>query len=549
MIKNIRKILVTCALPYSNGPIHLGHMLEHIQADIWVRYQKMRGNETWFICADDSHGTAIMLKAKEKNTTPEILIKNIWEDHKSDFLQFNISHDNYHYTHSQENLLFINKIYNSLTENNLIKKKIISQFYDFKENIFLPDRFIKGICPACYSKDQYGDNCEKCGSIYNPTDLIKPKSILSNTVPTLKKSMHLFFDLPKFTNFLKKWIVSGSLPKQIVKKTNEWFVKGLKEWNISRDAPYFGFKIPGFSNKYFYVWMDAPIGYISTFKNLCEKQKKLSFNEYWEKNSATELYHFIGKDIVYFHSLFWPSILKACSFRIPNKIFVHGYVTMNGNKISKSKGSVISAKQWIKHFDSDSLRYYYASKLSSNIEDIEINLLDFFNKINSDIVNKIVNIASRCSKFINNNCNNLLSQVLLDIEVYKKFVNFSSVIEKFFEQRQFSLVVKKIIELTDFANCYISDKSPWLLSKDINNKLNVQMIYTMGINFFRVILTWLKPIVPELAMRSENFLNIKLTWKDICYPLLDHKISFFKPLYKRLGINQLQSLIKSMSMK
>ncbi|QTM69473.1 methionine--tRNA ligase [Buchnera aphidicola (Hormaphis cornu)] len=357
-----------------------------------------------------------------------------------------------------------------------------------------------------------------------------------------------FFDLPKFTDFLKKWIVSGVLQKQILKKSQEWFSVGLKKWNISRDAPYFGFKIPGFCDKYFYVWMDAPIGYISTFKNLCSKRNDLNFNEYWNENSETELYHFIGKDIIYFHTLFWPSILKACSFRVPTQICVHGYVTMNGYKISKSKGSIISAKQWLKYFDSDSLRYYYSSKLSSNVQDIEINLVEFLQKINADLVNKIVNLASRCSKFINNNCDSILSTDLLDIHIYNDFIKNSKIIEFLFEHKKYSAVIRKILELADFANAYINKTAPWSLpSNNIQCKTRVQMIYTMGINFFRVLLTWLKPIVPKLACRSEKFLNLELTWEGISVPILNHRIALFRPLYKRLNMMQVRLLIKSIT--
>ncbi|BBI01106.1 methionine--tRNA ligase [Buchnera aphidicola (Nipponaphis monzeni)] len=543
-INNLKKMLVTCAFPYANGSIHLGHILEQVQADIWVRFQRMKGHELWFICADDSHGTAIMLKAQEENISPENLINKSLKEHKSDFIKFSIIHDNYHTTHSKENKFYVKKIYQILQKKKLIITKTISQFYDINKKIFLPDRFIKGSCPVCYAINQYGDHCDQCSSIYNAIDLIKPISILSKTSPILKKSLHLFFDLPQFSNFLKLWITSGVLQIQIINKIKEWFAIGLKQWNISRDAPYFGFKIPGYEDKYFYVWLDAPIGYISTFKNLCNNKTMLEINEYWNKYSKTELYHFIGKDIIYFHSLFWPAILKACSLRQPTKIFVHGYVTINGNKLSKSKGSLINANQWLKHLDSDSLRYYYASKLSSNIKDIEINLEDFYKKINSDIVNKIVNLASRCAKFINKYCDNTLSNVLLDYKIHKNFVSSSSIIEKLFKNREYNKAIREVIKQTNFANQYITNKSPWILFKDKKNKKHVHMIYSMGINFFKIIMTWLKPIIPNLSQKSENFLKVNLQWSNIHIPLLNHKISLFVPLYEKIDYKKIIAMKK-----
>ncbi|HXK00614.1 MAG TPA: methionine--tRNA ligase, partial [Buchnera sp. (in: enterobacteria)] len=444
-----KKMLVTCALPYANGPIHLGHLLEHIQADIWVRYHRMIGKKVWFICADDAHGTAVMLKSKKKNIAPETLISKIYQEHKRDFLSFNISYDNYYSTHSKENYDFVQKIYTVLKTNNYIKKRVISQLYDTKEKIFLPDRFVKGRCPSCKYENQYGDHCEACGTIYSAIDLIEPVSVISNSVPILQTSMHLFFDLPLFSNFLKKWIFSGVLQKNILNKTKEWFQVGLKQWDISRDAPYFGFKIESYLNKYFYVWLDAPIGYISTFKNLCEKKTDIDFNEFWDKNSTCELYHFIGKDIIYFHTLFWPAILEAIDFRKPTKIFVHGYVTVHGSKLSKSKNDVIKAIDWLKYCDSDSLRYYYACKSSANIKDIEFDIPQLVKKVNTDIVNKVVNLASRSSSFINKIFDGKLSDKLSDTKLYMEFISESKNIEKLFNRREFSLAMKKIMKLSD----------------------------------------------------------------------------------------------------
>lgn len=539
-----RKILVTCALPYANGSIHIGHLLEHIQADIWVRYHRMHGREVWFISADDTHGTAVMLKSQKLGLSCDKLIKNIWKEHKRDFMNFNISHDNYYSTHSVENLYLLRKIFLSLNEKKLIKEKTILQFYDHTKKIFLPDRFIKGTCPVCKSKNQYGDICEACSATYDPVDLINPKSVISGNKPILKNTKHLYFNLPLFTNMLKKWIHSGVLQKSIIKKTEEWLKTGLKLWGISRDAPYFGFKIPKYSDKYFYVWLDAPIAYISTFKNLCYKNKELNFNEFWNQESKCELYHFIGKDIIYFHSLFWPAILEAISFRKPSCIFVHGYVTMNKLKLSKSRSfSLIKASNWIKCFDSDSLRYYYASKLSNNTNDIEINLEDFIQKINSDIVNKLVNLASRNAYFIEKYFNGYLSVQLSNMNLYQFFINRSCDIEKFLEKREFSSVVKESMKLLDMANQYINEKKPWKIEITIPNKRIIQEICTTGINLFRIIMIFLKPILPDLAIKTESFLISKLTWGTISKPLLNHKINKFTPLYQRISFEKISELI------
>ncbi|QCI22570.1 methionine--tRNA ligase [Buchnera aphidicola] len=540
----LRKILVTCALPYSNGSIHIGHMLEHIQADIWVRYHRMRGHEVWFVSSDDAHGTAIMLKSEDLGISSNQLIKNMRKEHQIDFLNFNISHDNYYSTHSLENLYLLRKVFRSLNEKGFIKEKNISQLYDDVKKIFLPDRFIKGICPICKSKNQYGDNCEICSATYEATDLIDPISVISGKKPILKNTKHLYFDLPYFSKMLQNWIHSGVLENNsVIKKTEEWFKSGLKAWCISRDAPYFGFKIPKYPKKYFYVWLDAPIGYISTFKNLCFKKKELNFNELWNEKSNYELYHFIGKDIIYFHTLFWPAILEAISFRKPSRIFVHGYLTMNGLKLSKSRGALIKARDWIKCFDSDSLRYYYASKLSNKIHDIEINLEDFVHKINNDIVNKLVNLASRNASFINKYFDGYLSSALSDIKLYKYFVDFSSNIENFLENREFSCVVRESMRLLDIANQYINEKEPWNIERTEKNILELQKICTMGINLFRIVMIFLKPIMPDLAIKTESFLISKLTWNSIKKPLLSHQINKFLPLYTRISLKKILELI------
>ncbi|WP_343192253.1 methionine--tRNA ligase [Buchnera aphidicola (Formosaphis micheliae)] len=528
-----KKILVTCALPYANGSIHIGHLLEQIQADIWVRYNRMIGNKVWFICADDAHGTAVMLQAKKRNISPEMLITNVLNEHKLDFFKFNISHDNYYTTHSIENRTLINEVYDILKNSGYIKERVIFQLYDMKKNMFLPDRFVQGVCSLCQAKNQYGDHCEVCGGTYSAMDLINPVSVLSYTKPIARKSLHLFFDLPYFTNMLKKWILSGVLQNNIIKKTQEWFKYGLKKWDISRDSPYFGFKIPNYVDKYFYVWLDASIGYMSIFKNLCKKKIDLCFNEFWKKDSTCELHQFIGKDIIYFHTLFWPAILEGLNLRKPTKIFVHGHVTINGDKLSKSKHTFMKASDWLQNYDSDSLRYYYACKLSSNANDIEVNIMQLVQKINSDIVNKVVNLAVRNSSFIHKKFYGKLSNVLDDLTLYNQFLNESKNIECFFDNREYSLAMKKIMELTDIANKYINDKKPWTLDQKNNDKLH--SICSMGINLFKIIVTWLSPVMPELAKRVEYFLNKKLIWKELSSPLLNHNINYVRVLYERIN--------------
>ncbi|WP_343192676.1 methionine--tRNA ligase [Buchnera aphidicola (Taiwanaphis decaspermi)] len=530
--KIMREIIVTCAFPYANGSIHLGHMLEHIQADIWVRYLRMNNNKVWFICSDDAHGTPIMLKSKKMNISPEKMVNQMFKNHKKDFINFNIKHDLYSTTHRKTNLFFVEKIYHLLKKKKLIEEKNVYQFYDICENMFLPDRFVKGNCPICKSYDQYGENCDICGATYNPIELIDPYSTVSHSKPVLKKTNHLFFNLSFFKKFLKKWQKSNVLQKQVYNKMKEWFKIGLKDWNISRDKPYFGFKIPGFPNKYFYVWLDAPIGYISNFYDLSRK-KNIDFYNFWKKTTKTELYHFIGKDITYFHSLFWPAILKASNLRQPTKIFVHGYLTINGKKISKSKGDIITSSEWIKKLDSDSLRYYLASKMSPGIEDIEINFSDFCLKINSEVVNKIVNIASRCSSFINKKFYNILSDKIYDINIYKKFVSQTNNVLFLFENREFSKLINKVLKYSNKINKYFTEKKPWLIT---NNNL-LQNICSICLNLFRIIATWLKPIMPILSKKVEFFLNTKLLWKNIDIPLLKHKIRNFNHLYEKININ------------
>lgn len=539
-----RRILVTCALPYANGSIHLGHMLEHIQADIWVRYQRMRGQEIYFICADDAHGTPIMLKAEQMGISPEQLIANVKEEHQHDFAGFNISFDNYHSTHSKENRQLSELIYAKLKANGYIKTKIISQLYDPEKQMFLPDRFVKGTCPKCKAADQYGDNCEVCSATYSPIDLINPKSVISGATPIIKESEHFFFDLPSFKSMLQEWIHSGSLQEQVANKMQEWFESGLQPWDISRDAPYFGFEIPDAPGKYFYVWLDAPIGYMGSFKNYCDKVKAVNFNDFWQKNTTTELYHFIGKDIVYFHSLFWPAMLDGSEHRKPTNIFVHGYVTVDGAKMSKSRGTFIQASTYLKHLDPDCLRYYYAAKSSATIDDIDLNLEDFVQRVNSDIVNKVVNLASRCAGFINKRFNGQLSSHILDQSFYDLFSQKAKIIGDHFEARELGKAIRDIMALADEANRFIDEQAPWVVAKQEGQDRLLQDICSMGINLFRVIMTYLKPIIPSLSARSEEFLNTPLTWDAIAQPLTNHTVNKFKPLFTRIDMANIEKVVE-----
>ncbi|VFP78058.1 Methionine--tRNA ligase [Buchnera aphidicola (Cinara cuneomaculata)] len=544
MKNSMYKSLVTCAFPYANGEIHLGHLLEQIQADIWVRYFRLKNRSVFFICADDAHGTAIMLKAKQMKISPDQLINSMHKQHKNIFLKFSVIHDHYSSTHSPVNKKLCNKIFNIILKKKFLKEKKIAQLYDIKLNMFLSDRLVKGVCPQCNSDDQYGDNCDVCGAIYDATELLQVTSELSNSSPQIKFSNHLFFKLSFFLNFLKKWVNSGVLQTSVFNKINEWLTSNLRSWNISRDQPYFGFKIPGYSSKFFYVWFDAPIGYLSCFKELCDIKKDINFDEFWSINSKNRLYQFIGKDIIYFHALFWPAILEGCGYRKPTKIFTHGYLTCNGLKLSKSKGAIILARQWLSCFDSDSLRYYFASKLSNTIEDIDINLYDYAYKINADIVNNIINLASRNASFLEKYFNNILSNQLIKSGIYKKFISTAVEIESFFEDRKFSLVIQKIRYLSDLANKYISKRKPWILIKNASNKNQVHNICSLGINLFKILIIFLKPIMPELVTNIELFLNTSLMWKHISTPLLNHKINRFSYLYKRIDIKDIDFFLK-----
>ena len=545
MTQVAKKIMVTCALPYANGSIHLGHMLEHIQADIWVRYQRMRGNQVYFICADDAHGTPIMLKSQQLGITPEQMIAEMSQEHQADFAGFNISYDNYHSTHGEENRVLSEQIYTRLKANGHIKNRTISQLYDPEKGMFLPDRFVKGSCPKCKSPDQYGDNCEVCGATYSPTELINPQSAVSGATPVMRDSEHFFFDLPAFSDMLQAWTRSGALQDQVANKMQEWFESGLHQWDISRDAPYFGFEIPDALGKYFYVWLDAPIGYMGSFKNLCDKRGDLDFDEFWNKDSTTELYHFIGKDIVYFHSLFWPAMLEGSNYRKPNNLFVHGYVTVNGAKMSKSRGTFIKASTWLQHLDADSLRYYYAAKLSSRIDDIDLNLEDFVQRVNADVVNKVVNLASRNAGFITKRFDGKLAAELADPALFKTFTDASEKIGEAWAAREYGRAIRDIMALADVANRYVDEQAPWVVAKQEGRDADLQAICSMGINMFRVLMTWLKPVLPSLAERTEAFLNCELSWDAVQQPLLDHSIASFKALYSRIEMNKVEALIEA----
>ncbi len=545
MAANPRKILVTCALPYANGSIHLGHMLEHVQADIWVRYQRLRGNEVHFICADDAHGTPIMLKAQQMGVEPEQMIAAVSQEHQADFAGFNISFDNYHSTHSDENRELASFVYLQLKEKGYITSRTISQLFDPEKEMFLPDRFVKGTCPKCKAEDQYGDNCEKCSATYSPTELINPKSAVSGATPIMKDSEHFFFDLPQFKDMLQAWTTSGALQNETANKMQEWFESGLQQWDISRDAPYFGFEIPGEPGKYFYVWLDAPIGYMGSFKNLCDKRDDLNFDEFWKKDSTTELYHFIGKDIVYFHSLFWPAMLDGAGFRKPNNVFVHGYVTVNGEKMSKSKGTFIKAGTYLKHLDPECLRYYYAAKLNNRIDDLDLNLEDFSQRVNSDVVNKIVNLASRNAGFITKRFDGQLSAEMAEPELYAEFIAIKDRIGELYENREYSRAIREITALADKANQYVDEKAPWVVAKQEGKDAELQSICSMGINLFRVLIAYLKPVMPLLTERTEAFLNETLTWDSIDQPLVNHKVNAFKALFSRIDTKHIEEMIES----
>jgi len=541
-----RKILVTSALPYANGSIHLGHMLEYVQTDMWVRYQKLRGNQAIYVCADDAHGSAIMLRAEKEGITPEQLIANVQAEHTADFADFGVDFDNYHSTHSQENRELSAAIYLALRDKGHIATRAVTQYFDPEKGMFLADRFIKGTCPKCGTEDQYGDNCEKCGATYSPTELKNPRSAISGAVPVLKASQHFFFKLPDFEAMLKQWTRSGALQEAVANKIAEWLDGGLQEWDISRDAPYFGFEIPGEPGKYFYVWLDAPIGYMASFKNLCSKRPELDFDAFWGKDSTAELYHFIGKDIVNFHALFWPAMLEGAGYRKPTAVNVHGYLTVNGQKMSKSRGTFIKARTYLDHLNPEYLRYYYASKLSRGVDDLDLNLEDFVQKVNSDLVGKVVNIASRCAGFIHKGNDGLLVAANPEPELWDAFQAAAPSIAEAYEARDFSRAMREIMALADRANAWIADKAPWALNKVEGKQAEVQEICALGINLFRQLVIMLKPVLPKLAADAEAFLNVKpQTWADLSLPLANHQLNPFNPLLTRIEPAKIDAMVEA----
>ena len=540
MTNSNRKILVTSALPYANGGIHIGHLIEYIQTDIWVRFQKMRGHECYYVCADDAHGTPIMLRAQKEGITPEELVARFQTEHQADFADFAIKFDNYYSTHSSEDQQFSNFIYKALNEGGHIERRTISQFFDPVEKIFLPDRFIHGECPNCGTPDQYGDHCEVCTKTYSPTELKNPVSAISGATPIEKDSEHLFVNLADFETMLQEWTSSGSLQPEMQHKVNEFFDAGLIPWDISRDVPYFGFEIPDEPGKYFYVWLDAPIGYMASFKNLCDKEP-LDFDEFWGAESQAELYHFIGKDIIYFHALFWPAMLAGAGFRKPTAIFVHGFLTVDGQKMSKTRGTFINARTYLNHLNPEYLRYYFAAKLGNGVQDIDLNLDDFLHRVNADLVGKFVNIASRCVRFITQNFGGNLAPTLADTSLYQHFIDKGNVIAEAYEKRDYNRAVRDIMALADRANQYIDEHKPWVLVKQEGSEAELQAVCSQGLNLFQVLMSYLAPILPLMAEQVEKFLAAELTWQP--EPLLAHTINPFKPLMRRIEQKQIDAMI------
>ena len=551
MTTNKRRILVTSALPYANGPIHMGHMVEYIQTDIWVRFQKLRGNECYYVCADDAHGTPIMLHAEKRGISPEALIAEISQEHQADFADFHIGFDNYFSTHSEENKTLAETIYLRLKDRGHIASRSIKQAFDPEKNMFLPDRYVKGECPKCGAKDQYGDNCEVCGATYSPTDLKNPVSAVSGATPIEKESEHLFFKLGDFEDMLRQWTgnddhdtPSTSIQSEVSHKLKEWFDSGLQDWDISRDAPYFGFNIPGTENKFFYVWMDAPMGYIASFKNLCDKQG-ISFDDFWKADSTAEVYHFIGKDIINFHTLFWPAVLHGADFRKPTAVYAHGFLTVNGQKMSKSRGTFIKARTYLSHLNPEYLRYYFAARLNNRIDDLDLSFDDFTQRVNSDLVGKVVNIASRCAGFIVKRFDKTLSNNISEPDLIQKFIDQGEQIAEHYENREFHNAMRDIMELADHANQYIDEKQPWVIAKEEGKDQELLDICSTGINLFKIIMTYLKPVLPQTAEKVEAFLNCNsLDWDSRNITLTDHQINKFKPLMTRVDKDKIEQMIE-----
>jgi len=539
-----RQILATSALIYANGPVHLGHLVEYIQTDIWSRALRLQGHTCYYICANDAHGTPIMLSAAKRGITPEELIQTVGKEQQNDLEAFAIHFDHFYTTHSQENQTLTELIYQRLKERGDIEVRTIEQAFDSEQHMFLPDRYVKGTCPRCKTPAQYGDSCEACGATYSPMELIDPISTISDTTPVTKTSEHFFFRIDHHTDLLKTWISQKHLQPQVANKLQEWFDVGLKAWDITRDAPYFGFEIPDAPGKYFYVWLDAPIGYMSTFKHLCETQGDIDFSAFWERDDQTELHHFVGKDIVYFHALFWPAMLHAADFRVPTAVYSHGFLTIDGKKMSKSRGTFIEASRYLKHLNPEYLRYYFAAKLNADVEDIDLNLMDFMQRINADLIGKVVNIASRCAGFISKHFDHRLASNCHNQALYAQLIQQNMTIAQLFEARQFSRAVRTIMELADDVNAYINDEAPWKKMKEEGRENEVQAICTMGLNCFKVLIAYLKPILPITAERVENFLKIQaLDWANCTIFLSDHEIDTFSPLLTRITPEQIEALM------
>ncbi len=539
-----RKILVTSALPYANAPLHLGHMLEQVQTDIWARFQKSRGHDCLYVCADDAHGTAIMLAAEKQGISPEQHIERIRADHERDSAGFLIDFANFHTTHSPENRYWAQEIYRRLKANGHIASRAITQAFDPEKQLFLADRFIKGSCPRCKAPDQYGDNCEACGATYTPAELINPISAISGATPIQKESIHFFFKLPEFESMLRKWLDSDTLQPQVANKLREWTDGGLQEWDISRDAPYFGFEIPDEPGKYFYVWLDAPIGYIASFQNYCERTGH-PFEPYWLPGGDTELYHFIGKDIINFHGLFWPAMLHSAGLRTPTAIFVHGFLTVNGTKMSKSRGTFINASTYLEHLDAEYLRYYFAAKLSAAVDDIDLNLDDFVQRVNSDVVGKIVNIASRCAGFLAKGFDNTLAQTCAEPELLAQFIARGETIASLYEQREFNKAMREVVALADRANQYIDEKKPWQLARQEGGATEVHAVCSVGVNLFRVLMTYLKPVLPAMAAKAESFLACSLDWTELHQSVEGRRLGTFEPLLTRVDSKQVEAMVEA----
>ncbi len=539
-----RKILVTSALPYVNGPPHMGHMVEYIQTDIWVRFQKLRGHSCIYVCASDAHGTPIMLKARELGVSPEELTTTNSKEFVSVFEAFGVDFDNYHTTHSPENEALTVEMFEALRATGDIYTKTIEQAYDEKEGMFLPDRFVRGTCPRCKSEDQDGDACEVCGATYTPEDLIDPVSVISGTTPVKRESEHYFFRLSEYEQRLREWMQEATLDKNVVSKLEEWFEAGLQDWDISRDAPYFGFRIPGTEDKFFYVWLDAPVGYPASFKHLCERRDDLDFDEYWRPGHDTEVFHFIGKDIMYFHTLFWPAVLQGAGFRQPSSVYAHGFLTVNGQKMSKRRGTFIMARTYLDNLSPSYLRYYYAAKLGPTIEDIDLNLDDFMARVNSDLVGKLINIASRCAGFIGKRFDGELTKTLPEPDLFAEFSNASETIAGHFENREYSKAIRVVMSLADAANRYIDAKKPWVMIKDDALLDEVQAVCTQGLNMFRSLMIYLAPVIPEVADGARVFLGEKSwCWESASIPLLDTTINKFTPLLTRVEQPQIDNMV------